>query len=45
MEDFQVLIGILASASVAVNIYIIRTIGDLCTRISRMEGRLSSKNS
>jgi len=44
MEDFQVLIGILASASVAVNIYIIRTIGDLCTRISRMEGRLSSKN-
>jgi len=44
MEDFQVLVGILASASIAVNIYIIRSIGDLCTRISRMEGRLSSKN-
>jgi len=41
MEDFQILVGILASASIAVNIYIIRSIGDLCTRISRMEGRLS----
>jgi len=41
MEDFTVLVGILASASIAVNIYIIKSIADLCTRISRIEGKLS----
>jgi len=41
MEDFQVLVGVLASASIAVNIYIIKSIGDLCTRLSRLEGKLS----
>tara|TARA_R100000656_G_C3890887_1_gene116555 strand:- start:323 stop:451 length:129 start_codon:yes stop_codon:yes gene_type:complete len=42
MEDFTVLVGVLASASIAVNIYIIKSISDLCTRLSRLEGKLSS---
>tara|TARA_R100001086_G_scaffold188643_1_gene106571 strand:+ start:461 stop:592 length:132 start_codon:yes stop_codon:yes gene_type:complete len=41
MEDFTVLIGVLSSASIAVNIYIIKSIADLCTRLSRLEGKLS----
>jgi len=41
MEDFQVLVGILATTSVSINIYLIKSLGNLCQRISHLEGKLS----
>jgi len=43
MEDFQVLVGILASSSIAINIYLIKSIANLCERIVRVETKLSPK--
>jgi len=40
MEDFTVLVGILASASITVNIYIIKSIANLCERIVRLETKI-----
>tara|TARA_R100000687_G_scaffold48644_1_gene38844 strand:- start:12 stop:143 length:132 start_codon:yes stop_codon:yes gene_type:complete len=40
MEDFTVLVGILASASIAVNIYIIKSIANLCERLAVLETKL-----
>ena len=37
MEDFQVLIGILATASISINIYIVKSISKLCERVTRLE--------
>ena len=41
MDDFAVLVGILASASIAVNIYIIKSIANLCERLAVLETKLS----
>jgi len=43
MEDFQVLVGILATGSIAVNIYIIKSIANLCERLAVLETKLSRK--
>jgi len=43
MEDFTVLVGILASASIAVNIYIIKSLANLCERLAILETKLSRK--
>ena len=44
MDDFTVLVGILASGSITINIYLIKSIGELCTRLSRIEGKLMPKH-
>ena len=41
MEDFQVLVGILASGSIAINIYLIKSVATLCEKVARLEGKLS----
>ena len=43
MEDFQVLVGGLASGLIAVNLYVIKSLSNLCDRISHLEGKLSRK--
>jgi len=37
MDDFAILIGILATASISINIYIVKSISKLCERVTRME--------
>jgi len=41
MEDFQVLVGVLASSSIAINIYLIKSVANLCEKVGRLEGKLS----
>jgi len=41
--DFTVLVGVLASGSIAINLYLIKSIADLCQRLSKLEGKLSSQ--
>ena len=41
MDDFAVLVGVLASGSIAINLYLIKSIADLCQRLSKLEGRLN----
>jgi len=41
MDDFAVLVGILASGSIAINLYLVKAVADLCSRISHLEGKLS----
>jgi len=43
MEDFQVLVGILATSSFAINIYLIKSVASLCEKVGRLEGKLSSQ--
>ncbi len=43
MDDFAVLVGVLASGSIAINLYLVKSIADLCSRISHLEGKLSRK--
>jgi len=43
MDDFSVLVGVLASSSFAINLYLIKSIADLCSRLSHIEGKLSSQ--
>ena len=43
MDDFAVLVGVLASGSVAINLYLVKSIANLCQRISHLEGKLSRK--
>jgi hypothetical protein len=43
MDDFAVLVGVLASGSVAINLYLVKAIANLCQRISHLEGKLSRK--
>jgi len=41
MEDFQVLVGILASSSFAINLYLIKSVARLCEKVARLEGKLA----
>ena len=43
MDDFSVLVGILASGSIAINLYLIKSIANLCERIVRVETKLTHK--
>ena len=43
MEDFQVLVGILATGSITINIYLIKSMANLCERLAKVEGKLSSQ--
>jgi len=43
MEDFQILVGILATGSISINIFLVKQVGNLCERISHLEGKLSSQ--
>jgi len=38
MDDFAVMVGILATGSITINIYLVKQISDLCQRISKLEG-------
>ena len=38
MDDFSVLVGILASSSIAINLYLIKSIANLCERLAKLEG-------
>ncbi len=44
MDDFTVLVGILASGSITINIWLIKSMAELCTRLSRIEGKLMPKH-
>jgi hypothetical protein len=41
MDDFSVLVGILATGSISINLYLVTQINKLCQRISHLEGFLS----
>jgi len=43
MDDFTVLVGVLASGSIAINLYLVKSVANLCERISHLEGKLSSQ--
>ncbi len=43
MEDYMVLVGIMSSALIAVNLYVIKSISNLCDRISHLEGKVNHK--
>ena len=43
MDDFIVLVGVISSGLIAVNLYVIKSISNLCDRISHLEGKLSRK--
>ena len=43
MDDFAILVGILASGSIAINLYLIKSIANLCERLARVEGSLNHK--
>ena len=43
MDDFAVLVGVLSSGLIAVNLYVIKSLSNLCDRISHLEGKLSSQ--
>ena len=41
MDDFAILISILASSSLAINLYLIKSVATLCEKVARLEGRLN----
>ena len=41
MNDFTVLVGCMATASIAINIYLIKSVANLCEKVGRLEGKLS----
>ena len=43
MADFEILVGILASSSIMINLYLIKSIANLCERVARVETKLSRK--
>jgi len=43
MDDFSVLVGCLASGSMMINMYLIRSMANLCERLAVLETKLSSK--
>ena len=43
MDDFAVLVGVLASSSFAINLYLIKSVASLCEKVARLEGKLSSQ--
>jgi len=38
MDDFAILVGILATGSISINLYLVAQINRLCERISKLEG-------
>ena len=40
MDDFAVLVGILATSGIAINIYLIKSIANLCERLAVLETKL-----
>ena len=44
MADFEILIGFFATASIAINLYLIKSVANLCEKVGRLEGsKLSRK--
>ena len=43
MEDFAVLLGFFATASIAINLYLIKSVATLCEKVARLEGKMSRK--
>jgi hypothetical protein len=43
MDDFQILVGILATGSISINIFLVKQVSNLCERIAHLEGKLSSQ--
>ena len=41
LDDFAVLLGFFATASIAINLYLIKSVATLCEKVARLEGRLS----
>ncbi len=37
MDDFAVLVGVLASGSLAINIYLIKSVASLCERVAVLQ--------
>mgnify|MGYP003150506927 FL=1 len=40
MDDFAVLLGFFATASIAINLYLIKSVAGLCERIVRLETKI-----
>ena len=38
MEDNIIMLGVLSSTVIGINLYVIKSLSDLCKRISRLEG-------
>ena len=43
MDDFTVFVGVIASGSLAINLYLIKSVANLCEKVGRLEGKLSRK--
>jgi len=43
MDDFAILVGILATGSISINIYLVKQISELCNRLSKLEGYIQHK--
>jgi len=41
MDDFSVLVGIIATSSIGINLYLIKSIANLCERLAILETKLS----
>tara|TARA_R100000963_G_C4604025_1_gene76723 strand:+ start:623 stop:754 length:132 start_codon:yes stop_codon:yes gene_type:complete len=41
MEDFAVLLGLFATGSLAINLYLIKSLANLCERVAKVETKLS----
>ena len=41
MDDFTVLVGCMATGSIAINLYLIKSVANLCEKVGRLEGKLS----
>ena len=41
MDDFTVLIGVLASSSLAINLYLIKSVANLCEKVGILSGRMN----
>ena len=41
LDDFTVLVGVLASGSLAINLYLIKSVANLCEKVGRLDGRLN----
>jgi len=43
MNDFAVLLGFFATASIAINLYLIKSVASLCEKVGKLEGKMSRK--
>ena len=41
MDDFAVLVGVLTSGSIAINLYLVKSVANLCEKVGKLEGRLN----